>query len=156
MDEERTISVLDNLNTINYIIQECMKQSIGKPIVARNAYAIGDGFAMDIRIEGKADKYNFHIRTEYLYELCRISITPDKMLVRYNSKFMFLYKPKTQLYTTNLFDEPFTLEEMEAVFFTQNCVDGWGLQIDFDYDIMNKTLTMCRRLYDDFLISIKK
>ncbi|WNV47184.1 hypothetical protein ENKO_075 [Klebsiella phage fENko-Kae01] len=150
------ISVLENIDTINYIIQHCVQLSTGKELVPRNSFVHGEGYAMDVRSAGTRSHLNLHVRTDYLQDLCRIMLTPKKMVVRYSAAFMFVYNPKTALFTTNLFDEPFTLDDLEAVFFTQNCVQGWGLQVEFDYDTMVKTLTMCRGIYDAFLEDAKK
>lgn len=155
MYESNTIQVLDNINTINYIVQDCLKHVSGSNVSARNTAVKGDGYAMDIKL-GYANCYNFHIRTQYLQDLCRVYLSPRELYVRYSPKFMFGYNPKTKLFSTNLFSETFTLDDMESVFFTQNCLDGWGLQVEFDCDIMKTTLNMCRKIHDDFVISIKK
>lgn len=149
------ISVLDNLDTVNYIVQNCVTAGRKQPLCDRNEFIVYDGYAMDVQ-EAKGKVYNLTIRTSTLQNLCRISFTPTQMLVRYGPKLMFLYHKKTNLYTTNLFDDAFELEEMEGAFFTQNLVIDWGLQIQFDFAIMSETLTQCRRLYNDFLVSIQK
>lgn len=149
------ISVLDNINTVNYIIQNCVEAGRTKPLREMNAFHTGDGYAMDIST-GKANTMLLLVRTSTLQNLCKITFTPTQMLVRYGPKFMFLYNKKTNLFTTNLFDEAFQLDEMEAMFFTQNLVVDWGLQVDFDCAIMADTLTKCWSLYNDFLVSIKK
>lgn len=152
----RKVDVIDNLDTINYIVQDCLTMSAGKEFTPRNGFVQGDGYAMDVRNAGTKNHINLHIRTEYLQDLCRIMISPKKLVVRYSTEFLMVYNPKTELYQTNLFDEPFTLEEMEGVFFTQNCVGGWGLQVNFNCDIMIKTLSMCRGIYDSFIFANQK
>ena len=149
------ISVLDNIDTVNYIIQNCVSEGRAKPLRGMNAFVVGDGYAMDV-ITSKGNTIQLTVRTSTLQTLCRITFTPTQMLVRYGPKFMFLYNKKTNLFTTNLFDDAFTLEEMEGAFFTQNLVVDWGLQVQFDFAIMSETLTQCWSLYNDFLVSIKK
>jgi|SRR6478609_11672900 len=149
------ISVLDNIDTVNYIIQNCVSEGRSKPLRGMNAFVVGDGYAMDV-ITSKGNTIQLTVRTSTLQTLCRITFTPTQMLVRYGPKFMFLYNKKTNLFTTNLFDDAFTLEEMEGAFFTQNLVVDWGLQVQFDFAIMSETLTQCWSLYNDFLVSIKK
>lgn len=149
------IDVIKNIDTINFIVQNCVKQLIGTELKPRNTAVVGDGYAVDIKV-GNKNNYNLHIRTAYLQDLCRIQITPKSMFIRYTPKFCFYYTPKFDIYNTTLFTEQFSLDEMEAVFFTQNCLDGWGLQVNFDYDIMIETLKLCERMYNDFLISIKE
>lgn len=149
------ISVLDNIDTVNYIIQNCVTEGRKKPLRDMNDFVIGDGYAMDVS-ESKGKVWTLLVRTSTLQNLCKISFTPTQMLVRYGPKFMFLYNKKTNLFTTNLFDEAFTLDELEGAFFTQNLVIDWGLQVDFNFDIMSETLTQCWRLYNDFLVSIQK
>lgn len=149
------ISVLDNIDTVNYIIQNCVSEGRSKPLRGMNAFVVGDGYAMDV-ITSKGNTIQLTVRTSTLQTLCRITFTPTQMLVRYGPKFMFLYNKKTNLFTTNLFDDAFTLEEMEGAFFTQNLVVDWGLQVQFDFAIMSDTLTQCWSLYNDFLVSIKK
>lgn len=149
------ISVLDNIDTVNYIIQNCVSEGRSKPLRGMNAFVMGDGYAMDV-ITSKGNTIQLTVRTSTLQTLCRITFTPTQMLVRYGPKFMFLYNKKTNLFTTNLFDDAFTLEEMEGAFFTQNLVVDWGLQVQFDFAIMSETLTQCWSLYNDFLVSIKK
>ena len=149
------ISVLDNLDTVNFIIQNCITECMNKPLKMRNSFVVGDGYALDVT-EVKSKQMKLLVRTSNLQTLCTITFTDKQMLVRYGPKFMFLYNKKTNLFTTNLFDEAFAVEEIEGAFFTQNLVLDWGLQVQFDSAIMVETLTQCWRLYNDFLVSIQK
>lgn len=149
------ISVLDNIDTVNYIIQNCITEGRTKTLREMNAFVVGDGYAMDV-LTSKGNTTQLIIRTSTLQSLCRITFTPTQMLIRYGPKFMFLYNTKTKLFTTNLFDDAFSLDEIEGAFFTQNLVVDWGLQVQFNFDIMSETLTQCWSLYNDFLVSIKK
>ena len=149
------ISVLDNIDTVNYIIQNCVSEGRSKTLREMNAFVVGDGYAMDVQ-EAKGKTMNLLIRTSTLQNLCKISFTPTQMLVRYGPKFMFLYNKKTNLFTTNLFEDAFELNEIEGAFLTQNLDVDWGLHVKFDFAIMSETLTQCWRLYNDFLVSIQK
>ncbi|WPK18360.1 hypothetical protein [Salmonella phage SD-2_S15] len=62
---------------------------------------------------------------------------------------MLTYKKKTDMFSTNLFDEPFDLEDIEATFFTQSTMVKYT-DVQFSADVMSETLQMIKVLFYAF------
>lgn len=150
------LDVLGNIDTVNYIVQDVISNIASRPIVPRNNFYVADGYSCDILRTTKT-KFTIMIRSS-MQTLCRIVIDKDSITLRYNQKFMFTYKSKTDLFSTPMFDEPFQLDEMEARYFTENCV-GFNFDVStgkFDFGIMTDTLEMGKGLYYVFQEFVKR
>lgn len=146
------LDVLSNIDTVNYIIQDSMNQALSKPLEFRGGFHNGDGFGVDI-IKGKgSNSMNFRVRTTYLQTLCTIYMEKDCFTLRYGPKFIVKVNTKNGMVSTNLFEEPFELSEMEATFFVQNTI-GFGIPLttEFDFDTMIETINLCWRVHASFI-----
>lgn len=150
------LDVLKNIDTVNYIIQEGMKQALIRPLEFRSGFFNGDGFGVDI-IKGKgSNSMNFRIRTSYLQTLCTVYMEKDCFTLRYGPQFILKVKTKNGMVSTNLFDDSFELSEMESTFFVQNTI-GFGipLTVDFDFDTMIETIKLCWSVHASFISFIQ-
>lgn len=144
------LDILKNLDTVNYIVQDCLTEGLRREISPRNAFYVGDGYAMDI-ISTKGNGLNFRIRTDKLQNLCTVIMEKNNIFLRYNHKFFLKYNVKNDMITCNLFEEPFELDEMESTFFMQSTI-GFGIAMDFNFcfDTLAETLILSRRAYDGY------
>lgn len=149
------LDILSNIDTVNYITQDVMTTIMNRPIVPRNNFYIADGYSCDI-LKTTKTKYTIVIRSA-MQTLCRIVIDKDTITVRYNHTFMFTYKMKTNMFSTPLFDEPFELEEIEARYFTENCVGfNYDVQTKFDFQVMAETLSLSKDFFYVFTEYVKR
>lgn len=150
------LDILSNIDIINYIVQDSVRNVIVRPLVPRSNFYVGDGYAVDL-INTTKTKSMVRIRSTHLQDLCKISLSKDEFLVRFNHQFMFQYKRKTGMYSTPLFEEPFLLEELEARFFTENCVGfNYSIDVKFDFEVMLETLELCKELHNAFLSHLER
>lgn len=138
------LDVLNNIDTVNYVVQDCMEKVFKKGLEYRMNYYVGEQYKMDVR-KGPV----FTIRSNNMQTLCSVHYEKNSITLRYSHKFMITYNTKTGLAKTNLFDEVFNLKDMESTFFVQNTI-GFGipLTIDFNYDTMIETFNLCRSVYE--------
>ena len=150
------LDVLGNIDTVNYIVQDVINTIMCRPIIPRNNFYVAEGYACDIMKTTKT-KFAIIVRSDR-QTLCKVLIDKDSITLRYNHKFMFTYKSKTKLFSTPMFEEPFALEEMEARYFTENCV-GFNYEVStgkFDFSIMCDTLSLGKDLYYVFQEYVKQ
>jgi hypothetical protein len=150
------LDVLGNLDTVNYIVQEGLQSALSKSISIRNNFYEGDGFGVDV-IKGKgSNALNFRIRTSTLQTLCTVYMEKNSVTFRYSPTLILKLNTKTGTVSTNLFEEAFTLDEMEGTFFMQNTI-GFGIALtdDFDCNTMIETIKMGWRVHEAFVSYIQ-
>ncbi len=143
------LDVINNIDPINYIIQDVLKNITGMTLVPRNNFYTGDGYALDVQ-EVRKNSYKLKIRTPNLQVLCNIGITKKEMVIRYSPDFFFVQKG--QNLNTNLFEDTFTVNELQEAF--EKNSTAFGLPVRFEYSTMQETIEACRRVHDEFLRSI--
>ena len=143
------LNIIDNIDPINYIIQDVLSNISGRDLVARNNYYIGEGYSLDVQ-EVRKNVYKLKVRTQNLQDLCNIAIDKKNLVIRYSPDFFFV-QAGTNL-STNLFEGTFSLEELPEAF--KNNGEVFGLPVEFDFETMQSTIEMCRRVHDEFLRKI--
>lgn len=143
------LDVKNNIDTVNYIIQDSISGILTKKIEIKNNLYIGDGFGVDLS-KLKKNKMHLRIRNKTNSNICRIYITDKDLHVRYSNNFLFRYIPKDGKFECSLIDEPFDLDDLSSVFFTESTMISFDREIIFDYNVMIDTLEMCRGLYEKF------
>lgn len=140
------LNIIENIDPINYIIQDVLSKINGLDLAPRNNFYIGDGYSLDVQ-EVRKNSYKLKVRTQNLQDLCNIGIDKKNMIIRYSPEFFFIHDGKEL--STNLFDGTFCIEDLPQVFDNNGAV--FGLPVDFDYDTMQQTIQMCRRVHEEFL-----
>ncbi|AFC21505.1 hypothetical protein GAP32_057 [Cronobacter phage vB_CsaM_GAP32] len=140
------LNIIENIDPINYIIQDVLSKINGLDLAPRNNFYIGDGYSLDVQ-EVRKNSYKLKVRTQNLQDLCNIGIDKKNMIIRYSPEFFFIHDGKEL--STNLFDGTFCIEDLPQVFDKNGAV--FGLPVDFDYDTMQQTIQMCRRVHEEFL-----
>lgn len=150
------LDVLSNIDTVNYIINDGLVNAFKKPLEYRTGFYVGEGFGIDT-IKGKgSNSMTFRVRTTHLQTLCTIYMEKDNILIRYGPKFMFKVNMKNGMVSTNLFEEPFELSEMEGTFFVQDTIGfGLPLTVQFDFGTMIETINLCRGVHAAFISFIQ-
>lgn len=143
------LNIIENIDPINFIIQDVLSNINGLELFPRNNFYIGDGYSLDVQ-EVRKNVYKLKIRTQTLQDLCNIAIDKKNLIIRYSPEFFFV-QAGTSL-STNLFEGSFSLEDLPSAF--ENNGEVFGLPVQFDYDTMQETITMCRRVHDEFLRKI--
>lgn len=149
------LDVLKNIDTVNYIIQDCLDILCNEDLSVRNNVYSAEGFGVDI-IKSRGTGLSLRIRTDNLQTLCNVMMDKNTITLRYSHKFMIQYNTKTNLVKTTQFEDAFELSEMESTFFVQDTI-GFGLavQADFCFDTMIETIQKSRRLHNAFLSFIQ-
>ena len=143
------LNVIENIDPINYIIQDVLSNISGLELAPRNNFYIGEGYALDI-LESRKNVMKLTVRTETLQNLCNIGIDKKYLIIRYSPEFFFVNSGNEL--TTNLFEGAFVLEDLPSAFESNGEV--FGLPVSFDYSTMQETIIMCRRIHDEFLRKI--
>ncbi|MFS8319811.1 hypothetical protein ACMG5I_02675 [Escherichia coli] len=142
------LDILGNIDTANYFIQDALFNTLQKGLEVRHNVYQGDGYFVDI-IEARKNTFNLNVTTLGRQNIARILVGKDEIVLRYSAKFMLTYKKKTDMFSTNLFDEPFDLEDIEATFFTQSTMVKYT-DVQFSADVMSETLQMIKVLFYAF------
>jgi len=140
------LNIIENIDPINFIIQDVLSNINGLELAPKNNFYIGEGYSLDVQ-EVRKNVYKLKVRTQNLQDLCNIGIDKKKLVIRYSPEFFFV-QAGTEL-STNLFEGSFSLEELPTAFTNNGSV--FGLPVQFDYDTMQETITMCRRVHEEFL-----
>ncbi|SOK58314.1 hypothetical protein [Yersinia phage fHe-Yen9-04] len=140
------LNIIENIDPINYIVQDVLNNIDGLELTPRNNFYIGDGYSLDVQ-EVRKNSYKLKVRTNNLQDLCNIAFDKKNLIIRYSPEFFFIQEG-TEL-STNLFDEMFRLEELPNAFRNNSTV--FGLSVEFDHTTMMQTIELCRRIRDDFL-----
>lgn len=140
------LNIIENIDPINFIIQDVLSNINGLELAPKNNFYIGEGYSLDVQ-EVRKNVYKLKVRTQNLQDLCNIGIDKKKLVIRYSPEFFFV-QAGTEL-STNLFEGSFSLEELPTAF--ENNGEVFGLPVQFDYDTMQETITMCRRVHEEFL-----
>lgn len=143
------LNIIDNIDPINYIIQDVLSNINGLELAPRNNFYIGEGYSLDVQ-EVRKNSYKLKVRTQNLQDLCNIGIDKTNLVIRYSPEFFFIQNGP--FLNTNLFEDRFALEELASVFEMNNVM--FGLPVEFDYDTMTQTIEMCRRVHAEFLRKI--
>lgn len=140
------LDILSNLDTVNYIVQDCLSNCTSE-MKSRNTYYVGEGYGMDVTLQA-SNRMDLRVRTSALQTLCRVMYAKNMFILRYTPDFFLKYNIKTDTITCNLFEEPFSLSEMESTFFMQSTI-GIGLvtDADFSFDTMSETIQLARSVY---------
>ncbi|EHU8781183.1 hypothetical protein UES1_359 [Escherichia phage UE-S1] len=142
------LDILGNIDTANYFIQDALFNTLQKGLEVRYNVYQGDGYFVDI-LETRKNTFNVNITTFGRQNIARILVSKDEIVLRYSAKFMLTYKKKTDMFSTNLFDEPFDLVDIEATFFTQSTMVKYT-DVQFSSDVMSETLQMIKVLFYAF------
>ncbi|MDS1552374.1 hypothetical protein QPL51_04885 [Escherichia coli] len=142
------LDILGNIDTANYFIQDALFNTVQHGLEVRHNVYQGDGYFVDI-VEARKNTFNVNITTLGRQNIARILVSKDEIVLRYSAKFMLTYKKKTDMFSTNLFDEPFDLEDIEATFFTQSTMVKYT-DVQFSADVMSETLQMIKVLFYAF------
>lgn len=150
------IDILENIDDINNIVQDCINNLIvnNYEFSTNKGVYRGYGYSVDIT-ETRKNIFRINVRTDYLQDLCVITLDKNGFVHRYNHKFMFCYNKKNDLFLTNLFDDHFALNEIEPVFFMNNVSENFQ-SINFDFINMITTLNLSRSLYEYYYRTIIK
>lgn len=140
------LNIIENIDPINFIIQDVLSNINGLELAPKNNFYIGEGYSLDVQ-EVRKNVYKLKVRTQNLQDLCNIGIDKKNLVIRYSPEFFFV-QAGTEL-STNLFEGSFSLEELPTAF--ENNGQVFGLPVQFDYDTMQETITMCRRVHQEFL-----
>ncbi|UYE98474.1 hypothetical protein XbC2_45 [Xanthomonas phage XbC2] len=140
------LNIIENIDPINFIIQDVLSNINGLELAPKNNFYIGEGYSLDVQ-EVRKNVYKLKVRTQNLQDLCNIGIDKKNLVIRYSPEFFFV-QAGTEL-STNLFEGSFSLEELPTAF--ENNGQVFGLPVQFDYDTMQETITMCRRVHEEFL-----
>lgn len=140
------LNIIENIDPINFIIQDVLSNINGLELSPKNNFYIGEGYSLDVQ-EVRKNVYKLKVRTQNLQDLCNIGIDKKNLVIRYSPEFFFV-QAGTEL-STNLFEGSFSLEELPTAF--ENNGEVFGLPVQFDYDTMQETITMCRRVHEEFL-----
>ena len=143
------LNIIDNIDPINYIIQDVLSNINGLELAPRNNFYIGEGYSLDV-VEVRKNVFKLKVRTQNLQDLCNIAIDKKNLIIRYSPEFFFVQNGP--FLNTNLFDDRFALEELPVVFEKNNTI--FGLPVEFDYGTMQQTIEMCRRVHEEFLRKI--
>ena len=142
------LDILGNIDTANYFIQDALFNTVQQGLEVHHNVYQGDGYFVDI-IETRKNTFNVNITTLGRQNIARILVSKDEIVLRYSAKFMLTYKKKTDMFSTNLFDEPFDLDDIEATFFTQSTMVKYT-DVQFSADVMSETLQMIKVLFYAF------
>ncbi|HAN3822173.1 hypothetical protein VWJ57_05250 [Escherichia coli O157] len=142
------LDILGNIDTANYFIQDALFNTVQQGLEVRHNVYQGDGYFVDI-VEARKNTFNVNITTLGRQNIARILVSKDEIVLRYSAKFMLTYKKKTDMFSTNLFDEPFDLDDIEATFFTQSTMVKYT-DVQFSADVMSETLQMIKVLFYAF------
>lgn len=143
------LNIIDNIDPINYIIQDILSNINGLELAPRNNFYVGEGYSLDVQ-EVRKNSYKLKVRTQNLQDLCNISIDKKNLIIRYSPEF-FLVQNGSFL-NTNLFEQQFALEELPDVFEQNSTM--FGLPLQFEYSTMQETIQLCRRVHSEFLRKI--
>jgi hypothetical protein len=143
------LNIIENIDPINFIIQDVLRNINGIELSPKNNFYIGDGYSLDVQ-EVRKNVFKLKVRTQNLQDLCNIGIDKKNIVIRYSPDFFFVQDGSSL--STNLFEGTFSLEELPNVF--ENNGEVFGLPVQFDYDTMQNTIAMCRRVHDEFLRKI--
>lgn len=153
------LDIIGNLDIVNQIIQSAIDDIKKKEIEVRWNFLSSDiGYLVDISEPTKKQMVVQINALSNRQSLCKFYITKNGIILRYNNKLMFEYKNSTKTFITNLFDEPFYIDDLESTFFTQRCLNSFGSldNIVFDYNIMTETLKKTQDLYYAYLVFTQK
>lgn len=143
------LNIIENIDPINFIIQDVLRNINGVELAPKNNFYIGDGYSLDVQ-EVRKNVFKLKVRTQNLQDLCNIGIDKKNIIIRYSPDFFFVQDGSSL--STNLFEGKFSLEDLPNVF--ENNGEVFGLPVQFDYDTMQDTIAMCRRVHDEFLRKI--
>ncbi|AQW88577.1 hypothetical protein pEaSNUABM50_00050 [Erwinia phage pEa_SNUABM_50] len=143
------LNIIENIDPINYIIQDVLNNINGLELTPRNNFYIGEGYSLDIQ-EVRKNSYKLKVRTNNLQDLCNIAFDKKNLIIRYSPEFFFVQEGAAL--STNLFEGLFSLEELPNAFRNNSTV--FGLGVEFDHATMMETIELCRRIRDDFLRKI--
>lgn len=146
------LDIINNIDPINYIIQDVLNHISGGSLSPKNNFFKGDGYFLDVEQKRKYT-YVLRFRAANLQNICSISLDKTGIVIRYNSQF-FLQMANTSngIIESNVVKAPFSLENLKAAFIESRTIFDVG--IDFDYDVMIKTIEQCRRVHNEFINSI--
>ena len=143
------LNIIDNIDPINYIVQDVLSNINGLELTPRNNFYIGEGYSLDVQ-EVRKNSYKLKVRTQNLQDLCNIAIDKKNLVIRYSPEFFFVQDGDKL--STNLFEGSFGIEELAEAFSTNSAV--FGLPVEFDFSTMQETIQMCRRIHEEFLRKI--
>lgn len=153
------LDIIGNLDIVNQIVQAALDDIKKKQIEVRWNFLSSDiGYLVDISEPTKKQMVVQINALSNRQNLCKFFITKNEIIIRYTNKLLFTYKNSTNTFSTNLFDEPFFIDDLESTFFTQRCLHSFGAMDDivFDYDIMISTLKKAQDLYYAYLVFVQK
>lgn len=147
------LDIMSNIDPINFIIQEALDHVNGAALAPKNNFFQGEGYAIDV-VQKRKNSIVLRFRAANLQNICTISIDKKSILVRYAPEF-FLHMGNINdgIFSSNVVDEPFTLDELKNAFIKSRT--SFDIGVDFEYDVMIETLQKCRRVHYEFIRAVE-
>lgn len=145
------LDIINNIDPINYIIQEVLNKVNGSTLSVRNNFVTGDGYSLDV-VQKRKNNIVLRFRASGLQNICSITLDRRGMVLRYNSEF-FLEMANSGVLESNVVTVPFTIENLSEAFVDSRTMFDIG--IDFNYDVMKETIQQCRRVHHEFISSLE-
>lgn len=151
------INILENIDVINYAVIEAFNNINLTTIEVKNEIYKSDFFSVDTKKIRRAELL-FQVRTKFLQNLCTISMSRNKLTIKYNNKFYFELQEKRKKYlltssitgSKNL--ELNTLEsDFNAVF-----SNPFETRIDIDYAVLEEMLALIITQYSQYIETVEE
>lgn len=151
------INILENIDVINYAVIEAFNNINLTTIEVKNEIYKSDFFSVDTKKIRRAELI-FQVRTKFLQNLCTISMSRNKLTIKYNNKFYFELQEKRKKYlltssitgSKNL--ELNTLEsDFNAVF-----SNPFETRIDIDYAVLEEMLALIITQYSQYIETVEE
>lgn len=144
------INIIENIDPINYIMQDVLTRINGATLEPRNNFYTAEGYSLDV-VQTRKNNLRLKVRTSTLQDLCNIQMDKKCFILRFSPELFFL-TDKDGMYTSSLFDDCFSLSEFEEVLKRNDSAFGYG--IEFDVQNMVQTLELCEKLHKEFIQKI--
>lgn len=146
------LDIINNIDPINYIIQDVLNQVNGRTLSARNNFFKAEGYALDV-VQKRKNNFVLRFRAANLQNICSISLDKKGIVIRYSPEFFLQMENVTSgVLESNIVKVPFSIEELSQAFVDSRTMFDIG--IDFDHDVMVQTIQICRRVHNEFVSSI--
>lgn len=146
------LDIINNIDPINYIIQDVLNQVNGRTLSARNNFFKAEDYALDV-VQKRKNNFVLRFRAANLQNICTISLDKKGIVIRYSPEFFLqMENASTGVLESNIVKVPFSIEELSEAFVQSRTMFDIG--IDFNHDVMVQTIQICRRVHNEFVSSI--
>lgn len=146
------LDIINNIDPINYIIQDVLNQVNGRTLSARNNFFQGEGYALDV-VQKRKNNFVLRFRAANLQNICSVSLDKKGIVIRYSPEFFLqMENAESGVLESNIVKVPFSIEELSQAFVDSRTMFDIG--IDFNHEVMVQTIQLCRRVHNEFVSSI--